>query len=170
MKGDPRLDDIKALLKELDERQKKSARRSARFRRSTARHIDGIHSSIVEMQGSFSRMRKAVKTMESSVTSIHTAVTTMGAAVTTMETAVTSMGLAVTTMETAVTNVGESLGRQEKSVLGLRADVDQLEAGHQKQEQDIGRVAQAVNAFVDGYDLRFERLEERVTRLEQKSA
>jgi predicted O-linked N-acetylglucosamine transferase (SPINDLY family) len=64
----------------------------------------------------------------------------------------------------------EAMAGLDRSVGGLRADVDQLEAADMTGQEHLGRLARAMNAFVDGTELRLSAIEARVERLEQKSA
>ncbi len=77
---------------------------------------------------------------------------------------------ALKVVQAGLTMNQEAMAGLDRSVGGLRADVDQLQAADMTGQEHLGRLARAMNAFVDGTELRLSAIESRVERLEQKSA
>jgi hypothetical protein len=58
---------------------------------------------------------------------------------------------------------------QGQVILGLRGDLDQAQAADEELGSSLGRVAGALNTFVDGYEIRFEQIEQRLDKLEKSA-
>ncbi len=134
--------EILQLIEEMQAHQKQTARKAGKRRQQMVLRLDEMHAAIARSQESLGLMQEGLKVVQSGLAAVHEA---------------------VSANQSAMTGLDRSVG-------GLRADVDQLQAADLTKHEHLGRLARAMNAFVDGYDLRLSAIESRVDRLEQKSA
>ncbi|MCE7868984.1 hypothetical protein DYH09_01265 [bacterium CPR1] len=142
MKGDPTMREILLLIEEMQVHHKQTARKASKHRKQMVQRLDDMQAAIGKSQESLRLTQEALKVVQAGLTAVHE----------------------------AVTMNQEATARLDRSVGGLRADVDQLQAADMTGQEHLGRLARALNAFVDGTELRLSAIEARVERLEQKSA
>lgn len=149
MKGDPTMREILQLIEEMQVHQRQSARKASKHRKQMVQRLD-------DMQAAIGKSQECLR------------LTAEGLQIT--QEALRAVQAGLTAVHEAVTMNQEAMTGLDRSVGGLRADVDQLQAADMTGQEHLGRLARAMNAFVDGTELRLSAIESRVERLEQKSA
>ncbi len=155
--------EILQLIEEMQAHQKQASRKSRQHRRQIAARLDQMQADIGQTRAGLDQMQAEIGRTQEGLQATREALLSTQQA---LEIVIHGM----TGLLDGLDQTQAGMAGLDRSVSGLRADVDQLQAADSLKDEHLGRLARAMNTFVDGTEQRLVDVESRLERLEQRIA